>query len=261
VLALGGCDASGSPRVAPRQSPAVADALPGASSVEPSAPVPTPYVSPTPILIEGRAAVAEDYQWFSSVTDLADGFCFTWVRNLTPPQVIKQAGGKELERISWDQLVGSGDGQQAGSDRYFFGVAHVGDDWSLLVEDNGDFGTTLSRVGPLSRNTTVISNFQGRDGTARLLVLRNGTIRLDFNPQTPETMTGQDATWLRSLADISGFRSAARLKTNPAKYRAYCTAASFALVERLVGIAMTRQLLDVETYLLTSVPLAATPPA
>lgn len=240
---LAGCQATG------------AGAAPRESSVPSALPSPSVSPSPSPSLIVGRAAVAEDYRWFDGIEDLEDGFCFTWVRERTPQQVITDTGGKELERIGWNQLVGSGDGQQAGADRYFFGVAHVAE-WSLLVEDGGTFGTTDSQVRPLSRGTTLISHYHARDGHGRLLVLDDETVRLDFDPAASDRLTGASATDLAPVIDAAGFTRARQLRptTTQPTYQAYCVAAAFALTERMTGVGMTEALLQTLTYLLTSVP-------
>jgi hypothetical protein len=206
------------------------------------------------LLVVGRAAVAEDYRWFGGVRDFGEGFCFTWIRERTPQQVIKQSGGKELERIGWDQLVGSGDGQEVGADRYFYGVAHVAE-WTLMIEDGGTFGTTDSQVGPLSRGTTLISHYRGKDGRGRLLVLDDQSVRLDFDPMAADRIAGSGAEDLRPVIDGAGFAAAQRLRTGDRnEYRAYCTEAAFALIERMTGVAMTKELLETLTYLFTSVP-------
>lgn len=205
-------------------------------------------------LILGRAAVAEDYAWFAGVDDLAEGFCFTWVRGLTPQQVIKASEGKELERIGWEQLVGSGDGQAAGADRFFYGVAHVGE-WALLVEDNGTFGTTDSEARSLSRGTTLVSFSWKAAGRGRVLVIEDGSYRLDFNPLAADKLSGWGAAELAPVVDAAGFGSARRLRGGDQReYRRYCVSAAFAFVERVTGIAMTEELLQKLTYLLTSVP-------
>jgi hypothetical protein len=197
--------------------------------------------------------VAGDYRWFAGVEDLDEGFCFTWVRGLTPQQVIVRSEGKELERIGWEQLVGSGDGQAAGADRFFYGVAHVGE-WALLVEDNGSFGTTDSEVRPLSRGTDLVSYYRGGDGRGRVLVLEDGSVRLDFDPERAEKLSGWDAEALAPLVERAGFGAAGGLRGgDQGEYRAYCMEAAFAFVERMTGVAMTQDLLSALTYLLTSV--------
>jgi hypothetical protein len=241
---------------APRASELPSAEPSGAASVRPSGVV---LAGPSRVASAGRAATAEDYLWFAGVDDLADGFCFTWVRGLTPEQVINATGGQDLERIDWEQLVGSGDGQQTGAEQYFYGVAHVAD-WSLLIEDNGTFGTTDDRVGPLSRGTTLVSHYRAGDGHGRLLVLEDEAVRLDFDPIEAEKITGRAADAFAPFLDAAGFSYAQRLRSgDQAAYRTYCTAAAFALTERLTGVAMTEKLLETLTYLLTSVPRSLHP--
>jgi hypothetical protein len=207
-----------------------------------------------PSLLLGRAAVAGDYAWFGAVDDLAEGFCFTWVRGLTPQQVIKVSGGKELERIGWEQLVGSGDGQQAGAEQYFYGVAHVGE-WALLVEDNGAFGTTDLEARTLSQGTTLVSFSWKAGGLGRVLVLEDASYRVDFDPLTSGKLSGWGASELALVADAAGFGVARDLRAgDPGEYRRYCMLSALAFVERVTGVAMTEDLLERLTYLLTSVP-------
>ncbi|GIF24919.1 hypothetical protein BJ973_007177 [Actinoplanes tereljensis] len=184
-----------------------------------------------------RDAVADDYRWFSPTPDFGQGYCFTWVRGLIPQQVIKRLGGKELERISWEQLVQSGDGQQGTAYRYFIGITRV-DDWSLIVEDNGDLGVTDELVRPLSAGTTVVANYRGADGRGRFLQLSDGRVQLDFDPAAPVTVTAE----MSAVGFAPGIDAGTSM------------AASFALAERLTGKQMSRPLLISRTYLFTSVP-------
>ena len=49
-------------------------------------------------------------------------------------EACRSCAGRELERVSWRQLVGSGDGQSGPTSRYFIGVARVeGDLWPLMA--------------------------------------------------------------------------------------------------------------------------------
>ena len=202
-----------------------------------------------------RAATAGDYRWFEADGDLAKGFCFTWVKGLNPQQVIKRLGGRELERVDWQQVVGSGDGQQAGANDYFVGIARVGA-WALMVEDNGTLGTTDTLVVPLSAGTTLISHYRKADGHGRLLFLADREVRLDFDPTDPKKLGGSGAGALAPVIDAAGFGDAETMRPteDPARYRTYCMEAAFALTERLTGVPMTLDLLTTMTYRLTRVP-------
>jgi hypothetical protein len=207
----------------------------------------TSHGSATPAdpVAASRLAVADDYWWFALEPDLSRGFCFTWVQGLNPKQVLKRLGGTELERVGWQQLVGSGDGERFPGDRYFIGVASV-DDWSLIVEDHGDLGVTDRLVLPLSVGTRVVAHYRAADGHGRFLLLDDAVIELDFDPTAAGKLSGSRATELAPMLAAVGF--------GPGDGPAVPIEASFALAERLTGIAMTKELLRDRTYLLTTVP-------
>ncbi|MEU4245148.1 DUF6461 domain-containing protein [Actinoplanes sp. NPDC026619] len=183
-----------------------------------------------------REAVADDYRWFSPDREFGAGYCFTWVRGLIPRQVLDRLGAKDLERITWEQLVGAGDGQQGPAYRYFLGITRV-DSWSLIVEDNGDFGVTDDLVRPLSAGTTVVANHRRPDGHGRFLQLTDGRTVLDFDPLAPAVITPEMAA--------VGFAAGIDADTS--------MAAALALAERLTGEEMSQLLLITRTYTMTEV--------
>ena len=195
----------------------------------------TPAAAATP-----RAAVADDYWWFALEPDFSKGFCFTWIKGLTPKQVLTRVHGKELERITWPQLVGAGDGPTGVTDRYYFGVTRV-EGWTLIVEDNGDLGVNEQLVRPLSKGTTVVAHRRGADARGRFLLLQDGVIELDLDPMAPATAAGSRAPEFAPTLASVGFG----IGDDPAR----SMEAAFALTERLTGTEMTRELLRTNTYL------------
>jgi hypothetical protein len=203
-----------------------------------------PSAGVAPAVSVSRAAVAADYRWLASNADLSKGFSFVWVKGRTTTQVLDLLAAKELERIFWNQLVGSGDGQRGYADRLYFGVTRITDDWVLIVEDNGTLGTTEDLLRPLSVKTTVISNYCAPTAQGRLLVLTDEQVDLDFDPLTAAPHRGARTAELASMITAVGFGAS--------KDPAFCAAAGLALTERLTGIAMTEDLLRSKTYLLSS---------
>jgi len=191
-----------------------------------------------------RAAVADDYWWFALEPDLDRGFCFTWVKGLTPQQVLIRLNGDELERITWPQLVSAGDGPTGVTDRYYIGVTRV-EGWTLIVEDNGDLGVNERLVRPLSKGTTVAAHRRDADGHGRFLLLQDGTVELDFDPMTPAKVTGSRAAELAPMLASVGFG----VGDDPDRPME----AAFALTERLTGTEMTQELLHTSTYLFSTV--------
>ena len=193
-----------------------------------------------------RQAVASDYAWFQQVTDLSKGFCFVWVRDLRSSEVIERMGGEELERIVWQQMVGAGDGQRGATDKYYFGVTRLDDDWALVIEDNGTLGRADDLLRPLSAGTTVVCHYRAANGSGRFLLLEDSVVQVDFDPATPARRTGTRAGELGRLVQAVGFDGPAG--------SARRTAAAFALAERLTGVPLDLEGLQNRTYAFSAAP-------
>ena len=207
---------------------------PAPSSSSPSAP---------PSSVAARAAVADDYRWFDDEADLRKGFFFGWVHDRTSQQVLDRMGAKELERIGWHQLVGAGDGQRGPADRYYFGVARVGD-WALVIEDNGTLGRADELLRALATDTTLVGNYRAATGAGRFVLMERGVTELDFDPALDRRPSGSRAAELQPLIEAVGFATS----TDPA----HRIRAAFALTERLTGVALTPELLQTKTYLFST---------
>ena len=152
-------------------------------------------------------------------------------------------GAKELERIGWDQLVGAGDGQRGPADRYYFGVARVGD-WALVIEDNGTLGRADELLRALATDTTLVCNYRAATGAGRFLLMERGVTELDFDPALDRRRTGTRAAELQPMIEAVGFAAS----TDPA----HRIRSAFALTERLTGVALTPELLQTKTYLFST---------
>jgi len=212
--------------------------VPVASSGPPS---PSPSSASASASASERAAVPGDYAWFRQVTELSKGFCFVWVRDVRPSQVLQRMGAKELERIGWQQMVGAGDGQSVSSDKLYFGASRLTDDWSLLVEDNGELGLADPLLRALSAGTTLVCLYKGARG--RFLLLQDGAVQLDFDPASATTASGSRAAELMPTMTAAG-------ANGPAER----TEAAFALAERLTGVPLSLAVLRAQTYLFSVVP-------
>ena len=195
-----------------------------------------------PAISASRTGVP-DYGWPARDLSLASGFCFTLVRGLTPVQVAERLGGTELERVEWLRLVGGGDGERAGADRYFIGVARVGD-WSLIVEDNGALGVTQRLVRPLSAGGSVLAYRNDAQGRERLLVLRDEEVVLDYDSGASGPIPAEWEPELR-VAGLVGDTTV----TQP-------TVPALTFLAGQTGVQLTRELLTERTYLLVTVPKA-----
>ncbi|MBB4919205.1 DUF6461 domain-containing protein [Streptosporangium saharense] len=194
----------------------------------------------------------DDYSWFSPerFPDLADAYCFTYVRGLTPEELMTRLGVQVENRshVTLDELI----------QRRTFGAVAVGD-WALLVEANGLLGVTEEIIMPLSAGTRLVSHFyldvDGMDyfhwiddGRIRFAYvyqegyshgIKDGRIQFMFGPHESYSEETPD-----ELAEIlERIDSPVYPIIDPHQGPA------FLLAERLTGITMTPRLLEESTYL------------
>ncbi|MFI7610303.1 DUF6461 domain-containing protein [Nonomuraea terrae] len=179
----------------------------------------------------------DDYAWFSRerYPELADAYCFTYVRGLTPAELMTRlgVGADDCSRMTLGELT------EAGFGNGMVGAGAVGD-WVLMVEANGLAGITEEIIVPLSAGTRLVSQFFLEVKMLDWFYwVEDGTIRYESNnegyserlpDELVETMARVGPT-CSSLGDLH-----------------------FVLAERLTGIRLTRQLLEESTYLCGVVP-------
>ena len=197
-------------------------------------------VTPESSLVAGgRLAVAGDYQWFRGVRDLDKGFCFVWVSKAWPALVIERMGAKELERIPWQQMVGSGDGERVSSGQRYFGVTRLDATWSLVVEDNGRLGEADELLRAVSAGSTMVCLYRAPSGRQRFLVMADEVTQLDLDPTAKAAPTGVRAAELAPIISAVGGSG---------------VEAGFALAERLTGVPLELSVLQESTYRFSRVP-------
>ncbi|WP_432862196.1 DUF6461 domain-containing protein [Microbispora rosea] len=119
-------------------------------------------------------AIPDDYSWFSPerFPGLADAYCITYVRGLTPEELMTRLGVRteDCSRVTLDELI-----------RWrTLGAVAVGD-WVLLVEANGGLGVTEEIIMPLSAGTRLVSHFYlDVDSMDYFYWIDDGKIRFEF---------------------------------------------------------------------------------
>ncbi|PZG07061.1 DUF6461 domain-containing protein [Nonomuraea aridisoli] len=197
-------------------------------------------------------ATPEDYAWFSRerFPGLANAYCFTYVRGLTPEELVTRLGVRveDCFRMTLDELIR---GQT-------FGTVAIGD-WVLLVEAYGGLGVTEEIIMPLSAGTRLVSHFYlDVDGMDYFHWIDDGKIRFEFVHQegySHRIKDGKiqlefphDESYSEEMPDevaeiLERIDSPVYPMVDPHEGPA------FLLAERLTGITMTPQLLEESTYL------------
>ncbi|TMR96612.1 DUF6461 domain-containing protein [Nonomuraea basaltis] len=187
----------------------------------------------------------DDYAWFSCerFPDLADAYCFTYVRGLTPDELVVRLGAQteDFALLTLGELV---EAAYSEPDRHgmFFGATAVGD-WVFIVGPNGLLGIIEEIITPLSAGTRLVSHFLNIKGDEYFYWIEDGEIRFCFLSQDGFSEEVPDEL-VETMERINSGNEPTDLHDGPA----------FLLAERLTGITLTPELLEESIYLSGAVP-------
>ncbi|MFF3444586.1 DUF6461 domain-containing protein [Streptosporangium sp. NPDC002721] len=205
-------------------------------------------------------ATSDDYSWFSRerFPELANAYCLTYVRGLTPEEVVTRLGvrGEDCSQMTLDELI-----WYSGlnfHEQQSFGAVAVGD-WTLLVEVNGLLGTTEEVILPLSAGTRLVSQFYLEvKGMDYFHWVDDGKIRFEFAYQEGYSHWVEDGEMRLLFPDEENYSK--EMPDELAETLDRISGAdphegpAFVLAESLTGITMTPQLLEGSIYLCGGVP-------
>ncbi|MEU8508721.1 DUF6461 domain-containing protein [Streptomyces brevispora] len=187
-----------------------------------------------------------DYAWFESdFPDLAEAYCFTLVRGLSPAELTSRLEGRPEAPLQGIAAV-----TDAAFARYeledctsqLVAMTAVGA-WTLLIEPNGYLGVTEERALPASTGTNWISHFTNVNAVGAFLWAEDQVLRLWFDPMFPNDRWGSTPDGLRDVMERIGFPL-----EEEAPETDLSSPAAFALAEELTGVAVTPALLRDTTF-------------
>ncbi|ACZ87620.1 DUF6461 domain-containing protein [Streptosporangium roseum] len=189
-------------------------------------------------------ATPGDYAWFSyeRFPDLADAYCFTYVRGLTPEQLMARLGGRpeDFTPMTLEELIETS--YRHSYNTAFLGATTIGD-WVFVVEPNGGLGIDEANIASLSAGTRLVSHFRDVEGIEYFYWSDDGEIRFCFiadegcSEEVPEEV-------MESMRRIDADYRHLYPSDGPA----------FLLAEHLTGITLTPELLEGSTYLCGVIP-------
>ncbi|WMX46604.1 DUF6461 domain-containing protein [Streptomyces roseicoloratus] len=188
-----------------------------------------------------------DYAWFEDdFPDIAEAYCFTLVRGLSPAELTSRFEGRPeapLQGIAAvvDAAFAQYDDLEEG-DRQLLAMTTVGS-WTLLIEPNGYFRVTEERALPASAGAVWVSHFVNINGVGTFLWAEDQALRLCFDPMFPEDRWGTAPDELLDVMQRIGFHF-----DDDAPDRDLSSPAAFALAEHLTGVAITPALLQDTTF-------------
>ncbi len=191
---------------------------------------------------------AVDYQWFAErPAGLAEAYCLTLVRGLTPAEFLRRVGAAPGVRYAGlgPMFEPSMDIGRGGAELLIgvTPVAGTGGEWALGVEINGFLGATEEVLLALSEGTVAVSVYRNFNATDHFYWAEDGDIRLDFTPAEPRYRDGSTPDAVLGLMRQVGFD----LDDDDGMLEGSDEAA-LALAERLTGVRLTAELLEGATF-------------
>ena len=140
------------------------------------------------------------------------------------------------------------------------GVADIVDGWVLLIQHKSEFlGVTDDLYRPVIDNHEVVSHFRNIEADTRFVWWRDGQQQISFEPGSPTwdldraraTPTTGSTTVFDLMSEVGGFPLE---ETDEPRTEFFHIEASFALAERLTGIAVSKELLQTAEFTVALVP-------
>ncbi|WP_432121572.1 DUF6461 domain-containing protein [Streptomyces sp. S1] len=188
---------------------------------------------------------AADYAWFENdFPDIAEAYCFTLVRGLSPAELMSRLEGRPEAPLQGIAAVVDATFAQYDleEDRQLVAMTTVGT-WTLLIEPNGYLGVTEEQALPASAGVSWVSHFVNINGVGTFLWAENQVLRLCFDPMFPEDRWGAEPDELLDVMRRIGFHF-----DDDDPETDLSSPAAFALAEHLTGVAVTPALLQDTTF-------------
>ncbi|GIH90538.1 DUF6461 domain-containing protein [Planobispora siamensis] len=137
----------------------------------------------------------EEFRWLSDREELGEIYCVSFVRGLSPDEVLRRFGidentmeeGVTAEGLN-ERSVESMRADSAG----YIGAAEIGD-WTLVIEPGGwKIAVDSDVYGPVSRGTEVVSVCRHDYASDSFAYIVDGESVLHFDPMCPDDRSGSD---------------------------------------------------------------------
>ncbi|QFY13819.1 hypothetical protein GBF35_51210 [Nonomuraea phyllanthi] len=136
----------------------------------------------------------EDLSYFPGHETLEDIYCVSFVRALSPEEVLRRFGVEEdtMEEVGFDELFERSTETMRDDAAGFIGAAKVGD-WTLVVEPGGwQLAVDSGIYTPVSRGTELVSVCRHDYASDAFAYIVDGTPVVWFDPALPNARSGSD---------------------------------------------------------------------
>ncbi|SNT45492.1 hypothetical protein SAMN05216276_104514 [Streptosporangium subroseum] len=136
----------------------------------------------------------EEFRWLSDSDPLGEIYCVSFVRGLSPDEVLRRFGVDEgtLEEVAFNELEERSVESMRDDAAGYIGAAKIGD-WTLVIEPGGWQIAGDSEIGGrVSRGTEVVSVCCHEYASDTFAYLVGGEPVVWFDPMLPDARSGSD---------------------------------------------------------------------
>ncbi|WP_371784213.1 DUF6461 domain-containing protein [Streptosporangium subroseum] len=136
----------------------------------------------------------EEFRWLSDSDPLGEIYCVSFVRSLSPEEVLRRFGVDEgtLEEVAFNELEERSVESMRDDAAGYIGAAKIGD-WTVVIEPGGWQIAGDSEIGGrVSRGTEVVSVCCHEYASDTFAYLVDGEPVVWFDPMLPDARSGSD---------------------------------------------------------------------
>ncbi|GAB2457895.1 DUF6461 domain-containing protein [Streptosporangium sandarakinum] len=187
----------------------------------------------------------EEFRWLSGREDLGEIYCVSFVRGLSPDEVLRRFGVDEStmeEGVTSEELDERSVESMRDDAAGYIGAAKIGD-WTLVIEPGGwKLAVDPDVYGPVSRGTEVVSVCRHDYASDSFAYIVDGEPVVWFDPMLPDARSGNDPDrFVKEMRDV-GLDPEHDIDDDPRID--FPTGRSFALAGRITGLPFSPEMLE-----------------
>ncbi|ACZ89716.1 DUF6461 domain-containing protein [Streptosporangium roseum] len=137
----------------------------------------------------------EEFRWLSGREELGEIYCVSFVRGLSPEEVLRRFGVDEStmeEGVTSEELDERSVESMRDDAAGYIGAAKIGD-WTLVIEPGGwKIAVDSDIYAPVSRGTEVVSVCHHESASDSFAYIVDGESAVHFDPMCPGDRSGSD---------------------------------------------------------------------
>ncbi|MGW0062416.1 DUF6461 domain-containing protein [Streptosporangium sandarakinum] len=187
----------------------------------------------------------EEFRWLSGREDLGEIYCVSFVRGLSPDEVLRRFGVDEStmeEGVTAEELDERSVESMRDDAAGYIGAAKIGD-WTLVIEPGGwKLAVDPDIYGLVSRGTEVVSVCRHDYASDSFAYIVDGEPVVWFDPMLPDARSGNDPDrFVKEMRDV-GLDPEHDIDDDPRID--VPIGRSFALAGRITGLPFSPEMLE-----------------